>query len=158
SWMCGWSSAPLISVFLEGFGHLHVALHAVGESLGGLERRDIMGGDHHGGVLGDIASDLFGAAFHDKRSEPSQVHILSLHHGVADGFHERLNGGLHHHLFDTGLFSDLVYDISFGHLSKLFKIKSLCVHTGSNDTIKNITRKYFYVFSRFILQIGSYLR
>ena len=111
----------LVSLMLLSVRHNYVILKVFEfanlghESLGGLESRDVVGGDHDGGVLGDVTRGLLRTGLDGKATEATEIHILALGEGILHAFHEAFNNILHFDSFDASAFCDFVYDFSLCH-------------------------------------------
>ena len=88
---------------------------SVHESLGRLESRNLVGWDGDGDVLADVTACLFGPRLDDEAAEASQIHVLTLCHGVLHNFHEVLNNILDCTFFNAGFAGDLSNDFCFCH-------------------------------------------
>ena len=70
-----------LGIALSFYGRLfNLFLHFVYESLGRLERGNIVGGDDDGGVFRNVAPGFFSSLFDYKASESPEVNILSVYH------------------------------------------------------------------------------
>ncbi len=59
-----------------GVVNLFLLLHGVDEHLSRLESGDVMRGNGHGGLLGDVAGSLLGSVLHDEATETTEVNGL----------------------------------------------------------------------------------
>ena len=111
----------LVSLMLLSVGHniniLEVFLFAdLGdESLGRLECRDVVGGDHDGRVLGNVARGLLGAGLDGKAAEATEINVLTGGQGVLHALHETFNDILHFDSFDASTLGNFIYDFSLCH-------------------------------------------
>ena len=95
--------------------HERQLLYHLQKLLARLELRNLVGGDDHGGVLGDIASELLLALYDTEGAEATEVHILTVCHIALDALHNLLDDGGHGHLLNAGLLGNLGNDFSFSH-------------------------------------------
>ena len=70
-------------------------LHGVDEDLGGLESRDVVRGDGHRLLLGDVAGGLLGAVLDDEAAEATEVNRLAGDDGILHHFGELLDNTLY---------------------------------------------------------------
>lgn len=94
--------------FLAGFD-------LVFEFFAGFEFRDVVCGNHDGGVLGDIATGFLGAAHNLESTKTTEIYVLTVGHGVLDGGHHLLNNVEGCGFVDTSFLVNLRYDFCFCH-------------------------------------------
>ena len=90
-------------------------LHLGLELGAGLEVGDVPLGKEHGGVPGDVAGFLGGAALDAEGAEAPQVDGLSLGEGSLDGLGDALDGGGDGGALDAGGLCHGLDDFCFGH-------------------------------------------
>ena len=64
----------------EGFVSHATLLHLIHEHLGGLESRDLVGGNGDGHVLANVTASLFGSDLDDEAAEASQIYVFAFSH------------------------------------------------------------------------------
>lgn len=117
----------LMSLMLLSVGHNYIVLkgflfaHLCDESLGRLERGNIVRRNHDGRVLGDITGSLLGARLDRKTTEATEIDILATCQGILHALHETFNNTLHFDSFNAGAFRDFIYDFSLCHGMFLLK-------------------------------------
>lgn len=93
-----------------------LAFHLFYESLGGLEARQVVGGNGDRGVLANVAGCLGSAMLDDEAAETAEIYVLFLvEHATLYALHEALHYCGHFFLLQSCLLSNLTDDICFCH-------------------------------------------
>lgn len=96
---------------------LFLTLHLGDEALGGLKAGEVVGCNYNRSVFADVASSLFGAMLHNKRTETTQIDILFLfEHAVFDRLHKCFYSGGNIFTGDTCFLNDILDNFCFCHL------------------------------------------
>lgn len=104
------------SGFLAGeLLHLVAVLDLIDEDLGRLEAGDVMLIDDDRRVARDVTGDLFLTLLVDETSETPHINVMSVAHVRFHDGEESLNGVRYITFVNSGLVSDLVDDVGFGH-------------------------------------------
>ena len=90
-------------------------LHGIDENLRGLESRDVVGGDGHRLLLGDVAGGLLGTVFYDEAAEATEVDRLAGDDGIFDHLGELLDNTLNLYFLNAGRFRDFIDDLCLCH-------------------------------------------
>ena len=90
-------------------------LHGVHENLRGLESRDVVRGDGHRLLLGDIAGRLLSAVLDDEAAEATEVHRLAGDNGILDHLGELLDNTLNLNFLNAGRFRNLIDNFCLCH-------------------------------------------
>jgi hypothetical protein len=85
-------------------------LHGIHEDLRRLESRDLVRGDGHGLLLGDIAGGLLSAVLDDEAAEAAEIHRLAGDDGLLHDFGELLDNTLDLYFLNAGRFGNLIDD------------------------------------------------
>ncbi len=93
-------------------------LDCIEEHLGGLESRDVVLGDDHRGVLGDIAGSLLSALLEDEATEAAEINVVIGGQSALYLIHECLYNGEGGCLVDASLLGDEAYDVLFCHFNR----------------------------------------
>ena len=78
-------------------------------------------GNNNGGILGDVASCLFGTNLHDKAAEATEVYVLAMCKRILHDLHKLLDGIQYSALLNAGAFGYFVNDVGFSHCFVLFR-------------------------------------
>ena len=100
----------------------YTLFNVVDESLGGLERRNIVCGDDDGGVLGDVTTSLLSTLFDNEATKATEVDVLAFGERLLNNIHKLFNGSLDGDLFDTGFLCNLCNNFCLCHIVYFFKI------------------------------------
>ena len=90
-------------------------LHGIDEDLRGLESRDVVSGDGHRLLLGDVAGGLLGAVLDDEAAEATEIHGLSGDDGIFHYLGELFDNALNLNFLNAGLFGNLIDDFCLCH-------------------------------------------
>ena len=90
-------------------------LHGIHEDLRRLESRDVVRGDGHRLLLGDVAGGLLGAVLDDEAAEATEVHRLTGDDGILHHLGEFLDNTLNLNFLNAGRFGDLIDDFCLCH-------------------------------------------
>ena len=118
------------------------------ESLRGLEGGNIVGRDHDGRVLGDVASGLLGTGLHREAAEATEIDILPIGKRILHTFHETFNNTLHFDSFNACAFRDFIYDFSLCHGMFLLIWLMLKVYIARFEGCKN--RSIFLIIKKLL--------
>ena len=99
------------TIVLNGF----LLAHLGNERLGRFESGNVVGRDHDGRILGNVACRLLGAGLYGKATKTTEIDILTFSKGILDAFHEAFYNALHFKALDASAFSDFINDFSLSH-------------------------------------------
>ena len=85
-------------------------LHGIDEDLRRLESRDVVRGDGHRLLLGDVAGGFFGAVLDDEAAEATEVNGLAGDDGILHDLGELLDNALNLYFLNSGRFGDFIDD------------------------------------------------
>jgi hypothetical protein len=128
-----------ILLFLSQLLYFLAVLNLVNENFGRLEAWNKVLVYYQGSIAGNIPGDLLLPLFVDKAAESADVNVISAGHGRFHNAKECFYGCGHISLVNSGLLSDFVDDICFGHCviflgQKNFGIANLCAaHRIKNE-------------------------
>ena len=71
-----WHSCKNVYLILNSCCSFLLLVHAVDETLAGLECGKVVSLDDEGGVLGDVTSRLLGAVLDDEATETAEINVL----------------------------------------------------------------------------------
>lgn len=80
-----------------------LSFYGLEEHFCGLESGNVVFGDNHRRVLGDVTGGLFCALLEDEAAEAAEIHVLFLREGILDLIHEGFNNGEGRSLVNTSL-------------------------------------------------------